>query len=124
MSTQTNTTTTETTKTFPIPHYHVGKNIPGYGPEGDVWTTDDWEDARTSLIGELEPESLTDDWDGPDKDRWESIAKEWDESVEEVKKLSPGEGYATVLPLSWSEYDLGISVWLQYCNEVCEDLDE
>ena len=61
-------------------HFHVGSNVPGYLPEGDVWCTDSVADAWRSFHDDLTRalDTIDDDGDFLDMDTRRSTITEFD----------------------------------------------
>jgi hypothetical protein len=93
-------------------NYAVGRNIPGYLSEGDVYVTGDYESAKAALIEDLDRYG-----DELYERGLSDAADEASELMEDVNLLSPGNEWYAVLPTSDSPHDLGLAFWLSQTDE-------
>jgi hypothetical protein len=104
-------------------HFHAGQNMPGYLPESDVATFGSFGDAKRFMIVELDRagDSI---FEAGETEEERGIADEYSAAMEELN-LEAGPEWGVILPSSTSEHDLGLSFWINACDELeCEIPDE
>lgn len=84
-------------------HYHVGMNIPGYLPDGDVEVYTRRKDAERRAA-EMKRQVLEDNWE-PEVDRW----------------VASGSARSGDIWLERPDvtYDLGLHIWIHPCEDDC-----
>lgn len=110
-------------------HYHVGTNIPGYLPEGDVYAVEEWKNALSVWEEELDQQADTysnehlaqHHNDGTEEDCLAGGVErcEWFELVVQVEAAKQGE-YEEGSEISTTFYTPegpDMAVWLQKCTE-------
>lgn len=87
-------------------HYHVGSNVPGYLPEGDIYTVSSKKEAAAAVAIDVR-EYRDSQWDLPRQDR-------------RVGHGSARDGYVH-FERPGDSYDLGISFWWKACQDDCSE---
>ena len=110
-------------------HYHVGTNIPGYLPEGDVYACPEWKDALNVWKEELDQQAETYDdehFESHDNERLTEDCMaggeercDWYELVVQVEadKLGEYEEGSEISTTYHTPEGPDMAVWLQKCTE-------
>jgi hypothetical protein len=85
--------------------FSAGWNMPGYMPETDPQQFDSFEDAREYIADELDRAA------DHVYDTDPSLAEAYDQAIRDLN-ASSGPEWGDILPTSDSEFDLGISYWI------------
>lgn len=95
----------------------AGSNIPGYLPESDIAYFSTWADAKFYMLDWLRQDGDALFESGETEDE-RALADEYSAAAEELN-LDTGPEWATSLPSSTSQHDLGIVYWIS--REVRDD---